>query len=253
MAAQGRGCASILGQGWKSGLCQGTGSSSLLSPTAMLSPCPQEPGCGVQGASCQRWAPMARAAGTQLTDSGEHIGGTPGPGRAPQTPAHASWCRVDGCCAARMCTHHWLCPRTASLPQRHSTAARAAWGWQQLAHPQSPPVLGGKGGCVGHPRDPGGTESQCKTSVPDVHLQQREGSSRGIPLSHTHSGGPAHIPTEHLTAALSGIPGRQRAPGICQDLDLPEKNPFQAHLGSTAAPPQVLPAVPGLLAGSRAI
>lgn len=70
---------------------------------------------------------------------------------------------------------------------------------------QCPPGLGGKGGHAGDTGEPSRTE----TPQPDVHLQQREGMSRDIPLWHSHPGGSAHIPTGHFTPVTSSAPGGQ--------------------------------------------
>ena len=73
---------------------------------------------------------------------------------------------------------------------------------------QCPPGLGGKGGHAGDTGEPSGTE----TPQPDVHLQQREGTSRDIPVCHTHPGGSAHIPTGHFTPGASSASGGRWAP-----------------------------------------
>lgn len=223
------------GRGGRGELPQGTGTSGPLGPPAMLI-LPMGAGTRHTGSQLPEVGPHGQC--SRDGELGNHPGGTPRPGRAPGTPAHARWHRVHGHHAARISTHHRLCPRTASLPQRHLTSARGAWGRQQPGRsPSAPPVLGGKGGRAGDPGEPGGTESRRETRALDVHLRQKEGISRGIPPHRAHPGGSAHIPTGHPAPVPSRAPGGWWGPGIPQELDLlPPEDPFQAS-GGHGSPP----------------
>jgi len=111
---------------------QGCAAPRLRHPRRPRPPRDAHPAHGSQhntrGATSWSQDPTARAAGAQPAELGDHPGRTPRPSSTPETPAHTSWRRVHGRCAARMSTHHQLCPRTASLPRTHSTSAPAARG-----------------------------------------------------------------------------------------------------------------------------
>lgn len=87
---------------------------------------------------------------------------------------------------------------------------------------QCPPGLGGKGGHAGDTGEP------TETPQPDVHLQQREGTGRDIPLCCTRPGGTATFPL-HSSGSPGCGAGDSRIP---QELTLP----VPEALGAMAAP-----------------